>query len=195
MFPDRPQAEAPRPAAASAPVGWGSSSPGSGYSCPIQRRLSGRAPACSRPVATVTLAQGLSPSVRRRTRPHSARRHHPGPGLGRWSPRRLGLPWTRLLGPEGRAVGSSFVLQGRPLPPTVLASPPGCPRAQIPAASAWALVARLVSPSAVRPVQVGTPNWEVEKKVTTVGLPLFRGWVVERGLQGWGGQGAAWGRG
>lgn len=77
----------------------GSSSPGSGYCCPIQRRLSGRAPACSCPVATVTLAQGLSPSARRRTRPHSARRRRPGPGLGRWSPWRLGLPWTRL--PQG----------------------------------------------------------------------------------------------
>lgn len=82
MFPDRPQAEAPRPAAASAPVGWGSSSPGSGYGCPIQRRLSGRAPACSCPVATVTLAQGLSPSARRRTGPHSARRRVPAPALG-----------------------------------------------------------------------------------------------------------------
>lgn len=194
MFPDRLAGRGPPPRSSLRPRRVGSSSPGSGYGCPIQRRLSWRAPACSCPVATVTLAQGLSPSVRRRTRPHSARRRRPGPGLGRWSPWRLGLPWTRLLGPQGRAVGSSFVLQGRPLPPTVLASPPGCPRAQIPAASTWALVARLVSPSAVRPVQVGTPNWEVEK-VTTVGLPLFRGWVVERGLQGWGGQGAAQGRG
>lgn len=94
------------------------------------------------------------------------------------------------LVPHGRAL-SSTALASRPAAPGLRSQPAGvqCP------ASTWALEEQLVSPSVVRPVQAWTPNLEVENKVTVVGLPLFRGWMVERGLQGWGGQRAARGPG